>query len=73
MKGDALHASRFTLIALSDVLSDLRDFLGISWPELESAIQRNDIKRLLGEQARKLSPEPPDRSHDLHSLGGFET
>ncbi len=44
------YVKDFDPVMIVDVLFELRDFLGISWPELESAIRRNDIKRLLLQQ-----------------------
>lgn len=60
----------FDLGMLGDVLSDLKDFLGLSWPELESAIKRGDIRRLLARRALVLGASVAD---EIARTGGLET
>jgi len=41
-------------VSVTDALEALRDHLGLSWPEFETALSRGDVKRLLDEHDAKV-------------------
>jgi len=65
------YVDLFDKVALGEALFALQDFLGISLPELESAIKRYGIKRLLASRALALGQGAP--STDLARAGKIRT